>query len=456
MKKIVTFISKYNASSTEKKYTSADGSITVSGEQTNEAPIRYLLQLDPDIQEIICIVTEQVAAVEAGLGCSAYDNFKKKIQIDSPDVTFRKVMFQDSTEKFTVDALPEILQLITPEDCIYLETTGGFRDAVTYLMQISRVLLYQGTNLEKAVYSKYPACIIEDVTDTYRMFDLINGLNEFQHYCNMDSLITYFKKDGQIPAKWSFLIRSMQQLSECIIMCQTENIEGKLEKFRSALHRAKQQDDPLLQTLLPIFEEKFAELDSIPHIIRWCLDNNLIQQALTIYNERMPEYLIRTAGFLTIPEKFSAAGKYSDYYRIALNDLDNGFFSIGKNITRSKKEFNQYREDYMKSCHENFQDDFGIRTIDHMLQALKHPNNPGFDVNIDISVMQRICLDYMYISLMRNHLNHAGGELVMQRTRSWYLHDYKHYLGLNNITLQTIKNTVSKALNLIEEQFVNL
>lgn len=377
MKKILAFISpfspQFDFTAPGDQYSCPDGS-TVTGRQTNEAPLKYLLGRDPEIQEILCILTGK-GTFPGSYGVSPYDYLREQLGLEHPHVRFVPIDFGEG-ESFYSGPLPEILDHITPEDEIYLETTGGFRDTVSQLLLISRILLYQGTRLAGAVYSRFPARVIEDVTDTYQTFDLINGLNEFQHFAGMANLESYYGGTRSMSGELQELLSSMRQLSESITLCRT-NLEEKLLTFQQCLDAADGSGDPLLQVLLPIFRQKFLRLKTIPDIVRWCLDNNMLQQALTIYNERMPRYLISQKRILRVPSSvFNNKSDVQDKYSYALN---RGFLFLGQNTADIPEDphtdeavFRQYIKDHRDEL-------LTVRT----LSALKTPPPPSLRDGID-------------------------------------------------------------------------
>ena len=58
-------------------------------------------------------------------------------------------------ENFEAATLPKILDFVDSQDEILLETTGGLRNTVMYLLLISRVLSYKGVKISQAVYSNF-------------------------------------------------------------------------------------------------------------------------------------------------------------------------------------------------------------------------------------------------------------------------------------------------------------
>lgn len=83
-------------------YTCPDGT-TVKGAQTNEAPLRYLLNKYPETTDAICIVTQEAEGAFAYLGnVLAQDGAKVKV---------RKVPVSKN-EMFSQAIMPQILKEI--------------------------------------------------------------------------------------------------------------------------------------------------------------------------------------------------------------------------------------------------------------------------------------------------------------------------------------------------------
>lgn len=461
MKTIITFISQFSPAFDPCKpadeYTYSGGS--VEGRQTNEAPVKYLLHQDPDIDWVICICTKQVLH-EKRHGITAYQYFQSSVQENQPNVMLVPIHFFG--EDFAEEVIPEILKYIGPDDEIYLDTTGGPRNAVSQLILLSQVLRYQGNHLLQAVYSNYQTRKIEDVTGTYEIFDLISGLNEFRHHCSTELIEKYFEGNAQFKA----LLQAMKDLSEAIILCRTRTgiLERRIKNFNQVLRRIQSTDNPMLQVLLPIFEAKFASLHTIPDVIRWCLDNNMILQALTIFNDCIPEYMIRERGILTYPEQLESRCDTKQPYVFVLTDLGYGFFSLGGRFRWKKDDWNYIVSEYSASCALKgdsdgfYKDDLGVRLVHNLTDASFTELHPlfgegssleGFHVNISREKMQAFCFNYMQINLLRNHLNHDGGEMVRQKSRIWYMTQIRKCKPLERIDSQYVKNVVYQALDQI-------
>lgn len=118
-KRILVFLSIMHENGKTYEYSCPDGSYVSGGSLSSEAPIRYLIQHDRGIKNVICIVTD-----DASNAYSFVSSFLEKSGVSTTPIRF------DAGMDFEKDVLPKVIDVISPNDEIYLETTGGFRDAV--------------------------------------------------------------------------------------------------------------------------------------------------------------------------------------------------------------------------------------------------------------------------------------------------------------------------------------
>ena len=143
-KKIILYLSAYNPNNTSPAAYECPVGGPVEGVQTNDAPVKYLLREHPDISEILCLVTTEAEK-------KAWGRFQKVVGEANPEVQCHPIFIPDGKD-FAQDILPEVISKTQKDDEIFLETTGGFRDAVMYLLLISRALSYAGVKISGAVY----------------------------------------------------------------------------------------------------------------------------------------------------------------------------------------------------------------------------------------------------------------------------------------------------------------
>lgn len=384
-KKIVLFLSDFRPDASEKTYICPGGQ-TVTGLQTNEAPVKYLLQEHPDIREILCIVTP-------GAMRTAWDIFAREISIAAPEAELIQIPFVDG-EDFTAGPLSGVIQHVQQGDEIFLETTGGFRNAIMHLLLLSRILTFKGVKSGGAVYSNLNEGEIQDVSHLIGMFDLVGGMQELTSFGNTRTLRTYFGRPAGDPYVED-LLKAVEDLTEAITLCRTKEIDGAMEVFDKALAAAEQCSDPLMRQLLPVFQQKFGKKGkrlTTPALIKWCLQSDMLQQALTVYTERIPAYIIRSGHHLLVTDNVRRPPIHS------YEDQDAAQFTKDF-LTLSKKA-------HLVDPHDNSVHTY-VETLDNLSWLVK---DSGYRVLCDLDQMHTICMDYLYIKMLRNMTNHANSE----------------------------------------------
>lgn len=428
VKKIILFLSELKPNVKETTYICPDG-CTVGGIQTNEAPVLYLLHKYPDVTEVLCIVTPIALA-------TAWERFEGVVQAAYPKVKLVQIPFEESQD-FDRDVLPIIIKRVQPGDTILLETTGGFRNAVMHLLLLSRALSYIGICTQDAVYSNFNVNPkrIESVSHLVDIFELVGGMQELSSFGSVQTLRTYYSKrpkDKKIDA----LLTAMERLNEAIMLCRTgELLEKRIVQFNSALEEAQQCSDPLMRALLPAFQAKFGKRLTTPGLIKWCVESNMLQQALTIYKEKIPEYIMKRGNILTVKESAPKPEHIKNYQ----NEYEARFFEhliqMGNNVTlRDLEEDARYR----------ISGNQAVKLLEHLDELLPRSY---FTTSYSISQIQNIIMDYLYIRILRNMINHANEQtLDTQHALLDYLADYR-YKRPEDVSLAEVKRVLLRSLD---------
>lgn len=284
--KIILFLSDYKKWAEEagpQEYTCPDKKIkTVMGTQTNDAPVRYLLKAH-DVREVICVVTELARQ-------TALAYFEEVVRKEAPDAKITAISYEENQD-FSRTAIPAILDRVKRKDRIYLDVTGGFRNANMHLLLLSRVLSYCEIRIAGAVYSNLNTTTVEDVSHLFRLFDLVGGMQELTNLGSVQTLRKYYMTEPVDPAVEK-LIDCMERLTADIALCRTAQIEKRMDDFNEAMAEAKECSDPLMRQLLAAFRQTFGQEMTTIGLIRWCVRNDMIQQALTVYTERIPDVIM--------------------------------------------------------------------------------------------------------------------------------------------------------------------
>lgn len=341
---ILTNISRLNADTAFSSYNTEDMG-KIKGRYTNEAPVKYLLNtVYKNVPETECTII----AITTREAEEAFTAFRKTIRRfcnrkGYKGLNIEKVTFE---ERRFGSVISKIAKAAKNDDKVFIDTTGGFRDSVYLLMAVVRILEYSGVKLEKAVYSIYNKHNsrenkIVDITDTYNMFNLINAADSFTSLGNSDELAHFFLNCDNSDIKR--IIDVMNRFSDEVALCRTSKLDALISELNEVLINIQNLDtvdenEILFKSLTAVIREKFRiedeETIDYPDVIRWCLDNKMIQQAVTIYVEKMPEYLfdkgIVSANLLLI-DMARFPKSFDKYYNL----LYNGFLRQVSSVTRS-------------------------------------------------------------------------------------------------------------------------
>lgn len=329
---MLLFLSDYKPNAKQEEY--LYGGKVFGGTQTNDAPSKCLLtqakEVGQEIDRILCIVSDRVYHDKLSDGRTAVECYKEMVK----EYCIAELGYQRAPELIPIaydfdlsddsalgqmnERAFQIYRQISgklteygrdSDISIYIDYTGGMRDVNFLMTAIIKYLEFSGIRCEKIIYSKYASDKLKesngiyDLNYIYEMFQLINGVNEFLTTGNARLLGEVYdtKPDGLIEQT----IASIRNFSDVISLCNmnalddaaarvAENIT-QLEKNVNGAGSGEQVNiyAEMFRSLIPAIKEKMYITDGkieYPKLIRWCVDNRLLQQAITIYVEKMPLY----------------------------------------------------------------------------------------------------------------------------------------------------------------------
>ena len=430
-KKVILFMSVMSPQAKEKDYLCPDGK-KVQGTQTNEAPVKYLLRKYREkITKILCVVSAACRENIKGRDYSTLDYFRREIErflrdegLPFSDGFLTEIDFQeDGGIDAEADLARAVSREINPGDEILLETTGGFRNSVMLLLLLSKTLSYTGHPTAEAVYSFFDRTNagkdrVYDVSDLTGLFDLIGGMEELRGFGNVNALRAYYEKrphDEKIDA----LLSATKNLLDTITLCRTRRIPDAMRDFNDAMSAAETCQDSFLPQLLPAFRQKYGERMNIPGLIRWCLNSDMLQQALTIYKENIPDYLIKQRKDVLEVKPHASLPSDTPSYQ---SDSEAHFRRFAASFYR----------DAIRGDSRNW---YGGQYAD-------------YNVLCPFEAMSRIALDYNYILLLRNMVNHASDAVEKgNENKARQLHECRYQYPLpDEITAQDVKKAILQGL----------
>lgn len=318
---VIFFMSPYKNVFRSSHYTDVSGAFSADCTQTNETALKYiqwkLAQQGEAIDAAFAFVSEAVAENDFNRFCRQFYNEPYRIRsIDfdersTIDGSFHSVniMFDEIKERYGAEA----------DVTIHMDLTGGFRHSTVLMLALLQLLRYEGYKVGLVTYTNFNELRIEPVNELMSMFNLIGGAADFAANGNVAQLKQYLRID-EASIYMQDLLNEMERFSECI-KCGSERsvlfesarcLENSLQLYKDYLCEHAEEvseQEKFFVRLLPAIERDYADifacddnLKSIPKLIRWCAQKNMLQQAVTYATELLPVYLV-DSGLLKIKQK---------------------------------------------------------------------------------------------------------------------------------------------------------
>ncbi|HIR88254.1 MAG TPA: TM1812 family CRISPR-associated protein [Candidatus Fimimorpha faecalis] len=296
------------------------------GLNTNDAPVKYLLYCAAKngdiIQKIVCIVTKEVKRDKDDEKFKDMVNdyirndprvkdYYKGIEIEFIPMDYD--MEVERTEERSLQLYRQISKTFINEEQsnVYIDYTGGLRDINFLMTVIIRYLEYHNSVCKKIVYSNFSKKRIDMLDSIYSMFQLLNGIDQFTQTGNAELLEKYSEKEENERTK--DLLEKIVKFSKVMSICDIKAIEKLLPDIDNGLKNYEKNAaraslfGEIFRDMIGIIKKKLyieaGKSLGYPELIRWCLDNNMIQQALTLYIEKIPSYYYDTDMLIMPQEK---------------------------------------------------------------------------------------------------------------------------------------------------------
>ena len=134
--------------------------------------------------------------------------------------------------------------------------------------------------------------LIKDETKNYKISDFVSGINSFTQYGKAGKLVEYigFVKDG---AEYADLLNTIQEINDIVSVGDALKMGEKIEKLYKCLEALPDSEDEFV-----ILKDEFRNnykgvikdgvVDKLG-LIKWCIEKDFIQQALTLVEDMMPQ-----------------------------------------------------------------------------------------------------------------------------------------------------------------------
>ncbi|SES64382.1 TM1812 family CRISPR-associated protein [[Clostridium] polysaccharolyticum] len=312
---------------------------------------------------------------------------------------------------------------------VYIDSSGGPRDFSFLSLILTKLLELKEHNkfkVENIIYSNINSKNgneIGSIKDSYGMLGVINGVNEFVKYGRVNTLKeSLHKESGLMEGKdlVDELLCSMQKYSNMISICDFkklpeiyDEIYKKMKDLENVNYDVIDSRVEILKALLSTVRVKMGIGKTIPQFVKlfkhYC-DNDMIQQAVTFYNEKMPEYIMEELKLLEINNLVIKSNKKNARSKVeaVLHGLEGGYKAFLSDYEKYAKEYGS--EKYAKAvCILSNVDEFSNI-------KLKKGNKDQV-----ITVLK----DYLVIREIRNHMNHASDEPLMKNEKARDYFDFR-------------------------------
>ena len=326
---LLLFLSEYKKGSEEKRYTYEDGS-SYTAALTSDAPTKCLFKIAEEdgarIRQVLCITSALVKTEEVENGKTRFQLYEELIhELGNGEVPLIAIPYDykedgngkptetDVRENLSVRIYSEIAKHLASspgsKEYVYVDYTGGMRDVSFLMTTVIRYLEFSGAECRQIVYSNWKDGKITSIKYIYDMYQLISGVNEFVTTGNVMSLEDFFHTEHQSGMKK--LVKSIINFANTMSLCDVGNIDTARDSLRENLlefesgrpavgenkNTAEAYEniyEEMLRSLIPLIREKmFLEADdggmSYINMINWCIHNRMLQQAATLYVEKMPK-----------------------------------------------------------------------------------------------------------------------------------------------------------------------
>lgn len=207
-------------------------------------------------------------------------------------------------------AIQALIENIHVGDSLYIDLSGGLRDAAMLMVTAARILReLRDVQTCRVLYAelKDNQSVPHDVTALYDLYDLISAIDQFFATGSAHSLKNYWNAAAWQRKKASSveitqLLNSINQFSDHLALCQVDCLQNDLKNIARCIKQVPVREPDLNSLFFSLLRERFQETfaslldsrnDSLPGLVLWCTEHGLYQQALTLLCEGMPDYVCR-------------------------------------------------------------------------------------------------------------------------------------------------------------------
>ena len=195
-----------------------------------------------------------------------------------------------------------------------MDIHGGPRETQTLFDAAITVLGIENIEIRKVYTCNVGSKEVLDVTDQFRIFKFVSGIDDFINHGSSYEIKNYVEKccDDNKHNREE-LVKAIQKISDAVLLCKVSGFETALDNLKTSIGNGN-ENDYMLKMLVDIIKSDYGKLlekdRSLYDEIKWAWKKDLYQQALTIIEAKTPRYIF--LNFLDI-DTFSCEDEFEKY-----------------------------------------------------------------------------------------------------------------------------------------------
>lgn len=440
-------------------YDNNQNNIEIKGILTNEAGIKYIMhklkEENDTLDAIFCISSPSAKKKiiydnNTVADITHIDFFKKRLSLycEEENIETPLYLLKDNLEiddnptsesliNLSARVANEIIELkkknADKQINLYIESNGGIRDFMLIVVAIIQSINKEIASIKEVIgvnfnisEPKYPIC---NKTNAYRVYDLYSGIDEFVNYGRSNKIEFYFK-DTPLNKEEKNVLRSIDLMSNAFTLCRPIEMLNAIQNLNKAIKQYKPLDNHsdifnLLvnrinseynHIFLCIQKKSIYHFEVLKELIKYCIKHNLLQQALTLYSELIPNILYKEK-ILYPSNKIINDMSLSDIYDMYYNSREKKMgFSKGYTyvqryifIKNNKQTLDQMG---LIDIYNNFSGNQIVSTDTQKSTLEKLLQDNYVATLFDYENVIRILINYSSIKTERNKSNHANTDSI--------------------------------------------
>ena len=302
---LVTALSLYKTDLEAEYFLTKEGrTYHVTGRHTNE-PVAKALQLylersKQKLDKIVLLCTPATNQPDDS-GKSSVDKFQAAMAEAGICPEYHCLTLEEMPDSQSIyNTSKSLLNLLQncPEPSVYIDSTGGFRDAMMFLISMMQLLKEENIHIADVFYtlldrkSAGPHPIISRM-DAYQVYDLISGYEDLNTYGDPRKLKEYYR-GRNISQDAQKILDALKNVYQELQLCRVAQGNAALLQLSQRLE-AYTPSGSSFDRVVELAKAKYGGIRegfTALEFIRWYHDHGYVAQSLAFLYEVLPDLLV--------------------------------------------------------------------------------------------------------------------------------------------------------------------